>query len=93
MRGASGAPSAGASCCSVGKLVTFGHVPPAAGAARPLASPGLGSSASRPVSVTQAGAASATSGSCARVPVKGTQPRSTSSGAAPPARCSGVSTS
>ena len=55
MRGASGAPNAWASCSSVGKLVSFGHVPPAAGAARPLASPGLGSSASRPVSVTQAG--------------------------------------
>ena len=74
----------------VGNAVTFGQSP--AGAPWPSASPGLGSGATRPASVTSAAAARLTGGSCAREPLKGTQPRSTSSVVAP-ARRSGVSTS
>src|SRR5205807_749606 len=78
--------------------VTFGHGALAPGAARPLARPGLGRSAMRPVRVTGAAGStvasgrSVTSGSRARLPVNGTQPRSTRSAGAP-ARSRGVTTS
>ena len=64
----------------------------APGGARPRCRPATGRLARRPVTVSSPWLAIATAGRMRREPLKGTQPRSTSS-TAPPERSSGVSTS